>query len=211
MRLERALPIFFVDLRLERCAFEGRRLKRFRHRLRRFRNLARPDQHVENHAQHLDHHARLARDDRRRARLECAARHFAEELAGTELSDRLAHGQIDVGVDSDELALVRFGPFVLAVVEQKTFHSRHAAAEQTEGRTRAKMRERILNRNIDRAGNDVIRRRSELAFHADRLALAVAMQGRRAFRIFFELRAGDFFQCRQILEQLLDAERLTRT
>ena len=72
------------------------------------------------------------------------------------------------------------------------------------------MGERILNRNFDRARDDVIRGRTELAFHANRLALSIAVQNRGAFRILVELGRRDFFQRGQILRELLDAQRLTR-
>jgi hypothetical protein len=67
------------------------------------------------------------------------------------------------------------------------------------------MREGILDGNVDRARDDVVGGRAELPFHANRFAFAVTMEDRCAFRVFLQLHRRDFFQRRQILEELLDA------
>ena len=210
MSLERAFAIFLVHLHFEGGAFERRHLY-FRSRLRRVGDLAIADQHVEDHAQHFHHHARFARDDRGRARLKSAAGHFAEKLARPELRDRLVHGQIDVGVDPDEFPLVRLRALVVPVVDEKTLHPRDAPSEESPAGFGAQVGERIVDRNIHRARDDVIRGRAELAFGADRFAFAVAMKHGRAFRPVVQLPARDFLQRRQVLDQLIDAERLSRS
>ena len=127
---------------------------------------------------------------------------------GPELRDRFVHGQIDVRVDPDELALVRLRALVVAVVDEKTFHPRDASAEESPAGLRAQMGQRIVDGNVDRARDDVVGGRAELAFGADRFAFAIAMEDGRAFRPVVELPARDFLQRRQILDQLIDAERL---
>src|SRR6184192_2554880 len=69
------------------------------------------------------------------------------------------------------------------------------------------MRERVMNENIDTAGHDIKRRGTEITFFAHDLALSVAMQNRRAFRPIIKLRTRHFLERRQILDQLIDAQR----
>ena len=73
------------------------------------------------------------------------------------------------------------------------------------------MRHRIVNGNIDAARDDVVGGRAELAFSADRFALAITMQNGGAFRPVVQLAARYFLERRQIFDQLIDAQRLTRS
>ena len=73
------------------------------------------------------------------------------------------------------------------------------------------MRHRIVDGNIDRARDDVVGGRPELALGADRLALAITMQNGGAFRPIVQLAARHFLERRQIFDQLIDAQRLTRS
>ena len=79
------------------------------------------------------------------------------------------------------------------VVSQKTFHPPHTAAEKIADRMGAQMSERIVNENVDRAGDDVVGGRAELALFANDLAFAVTVKNGGAFGPILELRAGDFF------------------
>src|SRR5205823_11143477 len=149
--------------------------------------------HVENHAQHLDYDAFFPRLDRRGTRLISAASHFAEQFAGTEFRQRTIDRKIDIRVDADEFSLVRFRTKIGLVVGQKTFHSLKTAPEQSDDRIGAQMRERIVNENVDRAGDDVIRGRTERAFFAHDLAFAITMENSRAFGPVVQLGAWNFF------------------
>ena len=69
------------------------------------------------------------------------------------------------------------------------------------------MGERIVNKNINRPGDDVIRGRTKLAFLANKLPVLVAMQNRRAFPPILELRSRHLFERRQVFDELIDAQR----
>src|SRR5206468_5116268 len=66
-----------------------------------------------------------------------------------------------------------------------------------------------MNENVDAAGHDKKSGRTEIAFFAHDLALLIAMQNGRAFRPIVELRARHFFERRQILDELIDAQWFT--
>ena len=105
---------------------------------------------------------------------------------------------------------MRFCPPIRLVVGQKTFHALETAAEHSYHRIGPQMRQRIVNENIDRAGNDVIRGRTELPFFADDFVFAEAVKDSCTFGPVLELRARDFFQRRQILDELINGQRFAR-
>ena len=202
MMVQGALAIFFIDVRLERGAFERSDLH-FRRRLRHGIDFARAHQHVENDAQHLDHDAILARHDRGRARLKRAAGHFAKKFASVELGQRAVDREIDGSVDRNEHARVLFA-LLLAIGDEDAFHPRHEPAQTA---ARLHVGDPVGDENIDLPRHDVERGRSERAFLADDVAAFESAQHRRALGPL-QLRRGDFFKPRQILEQLLRAQRL---
>ena len=75
---------------------------------------------------------------------------------------------------------------------------------------RAQMGQRIVNKNVDRARNDVIGGRTEIAFLANDLAFSITMQNGRGFRPVLQLRPRHFFQRREISDELVDAQRFAR-
>ncbi len=105
---------------------------------------------------------------------------------------------------------MRLRAAIARVVGQETFHPRKAAPEKPEGGAGAQMRERIVDENINRPGDDVIRRRTELAFFANDLPLPKTMENGRALRPILKLGARNFFERRQILDELIDAQRFAR-
>ena len=88
---------------------------------------------------------------------------------------------------------MRFRAMIGLIVGQKTLHPPHAAAEKTPDRMGAQVGERIVNENVDRARDDVVGGRTELALFANNFAFAVVVKNGRAFGPILELRAGDFF------------------
>src|SRR5437868_7986381 len=72
------------------------------------------------------------------------------------------------------------------------------------------MRERIVNENIDRAGDDVVGGRAELAFLANDFAFAVMMKNGRALGPILELGARDLFERWKMFEELIDRQRFAR-
>ena len=86
MRIERAAPVGFVELRAERLALL---------------------QDVENVAQHLEHHAIGFGAHGRGPRVIIHAGHFAEQFARPEFGDGMVVGEVDRGVDRNR-APVRF-------------------------------------------------------------------------------------------------------
>jgi hypothetical protein len=102
-----------------------------------------------------------------RARLVGTTSHFTEEFTGTELRQRLMDRQIHVRIYSDKLARATLRPRVHLVICEKTPHPRHAPAKDADRWSRSQMRERVMNENINAAGNDIKSSRIEIAFFAD--------------------------------------------
>jgi len=75
---------------------------------------------VENIAQHFVRDDIGFRAHGCGARVEIHAGHFAEEIAGAELGDRVAVGEIDGGVDRND-AVARFPAFIFFAPNQRTF------------------------------------------------------------------------------------------
>jgi hypothetical protein len=121
------------------------------------------------------------------------------------------HREIDVRVDADEFALVRVSSAVLRISDEKTFHPRDTSSKEPPAWFSSQMSQGILDGNVNRPRDDVIRGRAELALDANCFPFSVTMKNRRAFRVFLQLDRGDFLQRGQILEELLDAQRLTRS
>jgi len=103
------------------------------------------------------------------------------------------HRKIDICVNADELALMRFGASVFIVGGEKTFHPRNTAAEKTGRGPVAQMCERIVDKNINRAGDNIVGRGTELAFAADDLAFAKSVLDGRALPQFSSCARGISF------------------
>ena len=88
---------------------------------------------------------------------------------------------------------MRFRAMIGLIVGQKTLHPPHAAAEKTPDRMGAQVGERIVNENVDRARDDVVGGRAEVALFANDLAFAVTVENGGAFGPILELGARDFF------------------
>ena len=192
MIVERALPIFFFQIGLERRSFKRRHLH-FGGCFGRLGDLPIADQHVKNDAQHFHHDTRLTRLHRGGARLVGSAGHLAKELARTKLRQRSIDRKVDISVDADEFPLVRFRSMIGRIVRQETLHSFETAAKESNHRISAQVGERIMNKYVDCARYDVVSGRTELAFFANNLIFPIAVKNCRAFSPVFQLRPWNFF------------------
>ena len=86
-----------------------------------------------------------------------------------------------------------FWPAISRVVREKTLHPFETAAKESNHRISAQVRERIMNENIDRAGDDVVSGRAKLAFFANNLTITIAVKDCRALGPVFQLGARNFF------------------
>ena len=162
--------------------------------------------HVEHVAQHLEHDAVGLGADRRRARIEAHAGHFAEEIAGAEFGDGIVVGQVDRGVDGDEGAIAGFAFALFFFLREQLAGDAGDEAGLLLGI--ADMGARRGDIDVGFAVDDVESGRAVLAFaHDDLAGLDAALDDGAA--IEFEEGAGDVLEDRH-RQQRFDfrAERL---